>query len=47
MIKKTKNDIKNYAGDLYSLKSSVSQANVGFKEIGKGVDEGILWDMDY
>ena len=48
MIKKTKTDIKNYAGDLYSLKTNVvSIANHHFKEIGRGVDDGILWDIDY
>ena len=47
MIKKTKTDIKNYAGDLYSLKTNVCIANYHFKEIGRGVDDGILWDIDY
>ena len=48
MIKATKIEIKNYAGDLYTLKETVSQANIVMKEAGnKGVDEGVMWDMDY
>lgn len=46
MIKKTKLDIEDYADDLYTLKSSVSEANIGLREMGKGVNEGVFWDLD-
>ena len=47
MIKSTKKSIEDYAEDLYTLKSSVSEANIGFREIGKGVNEAVFMDMDH
>jgi predicted RNase H-like nuclease (RuvC/YqgF family) len=46
MIRETKKEIEDYADDLYTLKSSVSEANLGFREIGKGVNEGVFWELD-
>ena len=46
MIKQTKSNIEDYADDLYKIKKTVNDVNSGFKKIGKGVNEGVLWDVD-
>lgn len=46
MIRRTKREIEDYAGDLYCLKTSVSDANIGFKEIGRGVNDDVMWDIE-
>ena len=46
MIKETKLNIEDYADEVYNLKNSVNEANMCFKEIGKGINEGVFWEMD-
>ena len=31
---------------IYKIKKTVNDVNSGFKKIGKGVNEGVLWDVD-
>lgn len=46
MIKATQKNIENYADDLYSLKSSVSEANMGLREMGRGIHEYVFLELD-
>ena len=46
MIKETKLSIEDYADEVYNLKNSVTEANSFFREGGKGINEGIFWEMD-
>lgn len=46
MIKETKLNIEDYADEVYNLKNSVTEANSFFREGGKGINEGIFWEMD-
>ena len=46
MYKETKTNIEDYAGELFTLKTNVNDVNNDFKTIGKGVNEGIFWEID-
>jgi len=43
MIKKTKRQINTYAGEVHTLKNSVSNLNIDFKTAGYGVNDELLY----
>lgn len=46
MIAATKKEIQGYAGEVFHLKNSISDLNIGYKDIGYGVDEDLFTEMD-
>ncbi|KAL4436261.1 hypothetical protein ABPG74_015852 [Tetrahymena malaccensis] len=46
MIAKTKKEIQGYAGEVYQLKNSISDLNLGYRGVGYGVDEDLFSEMD-
>lgn len=46
MINKCKRNISDYASDVYRLNGCVSELNVEFKEMGKGVHEDVIWENE-
>lgn len=46
MIANTKKEIEGYASEVFNLKNSISDLNIGYRDIGYGVDEQLFTDMD-
>ena len=46
MIKKTKNQMNNFALDVHKLKKNVSELNVDFRQVGFGVNDDVFYDLE-